>query len=147
MWTHILQCECRWRRVRQLHQAMNHTLGTDSLGGEMRLWIRNSIGYKFANTPRDSTTAPHATISMTGLYYPSALLLCDCFPIITPTLCGYYSPCYDIDDRTLLSICVASLQLFPYLSSLCGFHPEFYIFCNHYVLLLSPHFTISLCAI
>jgi hypothetical protein len=78
---HLLQCECRWRRVRQLHQAMNHTLGTDRLGGEMRSWSRNSIGYKVCE-------------------YPPRLYHC--------------SPCYDIDDWTVLSICVASLRLFPY---------------------------------
>jgi hypothetical protein len=81
MRTHLLQCECRWRRVRQPHQAMNHTLGTDSLGGEMRSWSRNSIGYKVCK-------------------YPPRLYHC--------------SPCYDIDNWTVLSICVASLRLFPY---------------------------------
>ncbi|KAJ8582112.1 hypothetical protein M405DRAFT_582420 [Rhizopogon salebrosus TDB-379] len=78
---HMLQCECLWRRIRQLHQAMNHTLGTDSFGGEMRLWSRNSIGYKVWE-------------------YPPRLYHC--------------SPCCDIDDWTVLSICVASLRLFPY---------------------------------
>jgi hypothetical protein len=109
---------------------MNHTLGTDRLGGEMRLWSRNNIGYKVCE-------------------YPPRLYHC--------------SPCYDIDDWTVLSICVASLRLFPYhrtytlrpllsvlryrspdriihlrcfsaivsLSSLCGFRLEFYIFRNH----------------
>jgi hypothetical protein len=47
----------------------------------MRLWTRNSIGYKVCE-------------------YPPRLY--------------HYSLCYDIDDWTVLSICVASLRLFPY---------------------------------
>jgi hypothetical protein len=80
----------------------------------MRLWTRNSIGYEVCEYPlRLYHCSPcYDTDDLTVLSI--CLLLCDCFPIITPTLCGHCSPCYDIDDRTVSSICVASLQLFPY---------------------------------
>jgi hypothetical protein len=140
MRTHMLQCECRWRRVRQLHQAMNHTLGTDDLGDEMRLWTRNSIGYKVCEySLRLYHCSPCYDIDdWTVLYNPSALLLCDCFPIITPTLCGHCSPCYYINDRTVLSICVASLQLLPYHHSAASapnstFFEIITFFCCHHI--------------